>query len=121
MAGPNRESTEDVAEFCHALLWPVVLWREHGVGALFRPSELFLWVPDLARASHHARICAESGDRCRQPLLTTPRMGDQKSMRASQAYGQHLFREAHVMTDAARISYGLPAPLRRLWEGSHVD
>ncbi len=43
VVGPEQRlfvSSEDIAEFYHSLLWPVVRWTEIAVGPLLRPSEL---------------------------------------------------------------------------------
>ena len=56
-----------------------------------------------------------------QPTLLSTGMGDLKSSRVAQAYGQWLMRAAGGLRDETWLSYGFPPPSGDLWVGTYLD
>jgi hypothetical protein len=114
-------STEDVAEFYHSLEWPRCRWHENAVGGLLRPADL---LPFVMRPDRRAALWADvrgGGNGWRQPCLTSPGMGDQKSSAVAQAFHQHLLLSSGAMRLDTWMSYGFPPPPGRLWVGAYID
>ena len=115
-----RVSSEDVCEFYHALRWPPERWSENAVGQCVFPEELIPFV-SAGRAAELRALAKEHRSIALQPLLISTGMGDVKSSRVAQAFGQWLIRRAGGLSEESWVSYGWPPPAGNLWVGSYLD
>lgn len=90
------------------------------MGGVLHPEELLPYVPPAVARQLRA-LAAEHPGVAFQPLLCSTDMGDTKSSRVAQAFGQWIVRRAGGLADSDWMSFGWPAPAGDLWEGSYLD